>query len=469
MNEEREFIFDEEELSASIRKFESMINHKTQVYFDVHEFESIIDYYLGDNNMNRAYDAAIFANKQHPSALSLQIKKAQILINKGNSVQGLNILNKLESLESNNSDLFVLKGTAYTQLGNLSQAEKEFDKAANMNFENADDVFYNVGLIFEQARQYDKAIKYLKKSQEFDPDNISTLYDLAYNLERIGNFYDSAEYYKRYLDIDPFSENVWYNLGVVYNHLEKYEDAIEAYEFCMAIDPEYSSAYFNKANSLANKKEYNEAIQVYQEFLLLEEDNIQALCYIGECYEKLEDYDNALLYYRKVVELDDEFPDAWFGIGIVMMEKELLFESQNFIKRAIELDKNNAEYWYALGNVNVKLEFTGDAVVAYNKAISIDPFDWESWINMADLYADEGDLKTAIETLLKALENNSTQVEILYRLVGYNLVKSNMADATKYLEKAYSIDKKKFLIVELIYPEYKKIGSIMNIIDNHNN
>ena len=98
--EEEKFGFSfEEEIKQAVLKFEKMRKNNESYFFDVIEFESIIDYYIESNNSLKAYEAAVLAVKQHPNSVSIQLRKARVLLDKGRAVETLKILKKLENIE----------------------------------------------------------------------------------------------------------------------------------------------------------------------------------------------------------------------------------------------------------------------------------------------------------------------------------------------------------------------------------
>ena len=48
MSENREQVFENEEFQVLLRKYEDMRSGSQSIFFDVEEFEQIIDYYLDD-------------------------------------------------------------------------------------------------------------------------------------------------------------------------------------------------------------------------------------------------------------------------------------------------------------------------------------------------------------------------------------------------------------------------------------
>ncbi|MZP53867.1 MAG: hypothetical protein GT600_00330, partial [Bacteroidales bacterium] len=102
----------EEEIKQAVQKYERMRRNNEKYFFDVIEFESIIDYYIDNNNSVKAFEAATLASQQHPNSVSIQLRKARVLLDKGRAVETLKMLRKLENIEPGNHEVYIVKGTA---------------------------------------------------------------------------------------------------------------------------------------------------------------------------------------------------------------------------------------------------------------------------------------------------------------------------------------------------------------------
>lgn len=351
MREEFEDIFRDEEYSDLVSRYEEMLKKDVKYFFDVYEFENIIDYYIDTNKANLALNAIRYASQQHPYSSILQLKKAQVLVEKGLAKQALQILDEIEKIESSNSDFYLLKGNALNIIGRYNEAEKNFDIAIQLLYDDKVDVIHAVAQSFEQIGRYKTAIKYLLEAFRYDNQNISLLYDIGYSYEKIGQINKSIEYYNLFLDQDPFSENAWYNLGIIYYKAEKYDKAIESYEFALAINPDFSLAYFNLANAYSEKGEYHKAILNYKEYMQYDGESVEILTYIGDCYESIGEFDMALKYFDQAIARDNYFADAFYGKANVLFRMDKVQQALPLTEKALLIDDLNPEYYFLLGNI----------------------------------------------------------------------------------------------------------------------
>jgi len=435
-------ILDGEERSKIIARCEDMFSSKRSVYFDVFEFENLIDFYVEENKLNKAMTLLDIALRQHPASHELEVKKAKLLMERNRVHEALPLVEKLIVVDENNPDLYLMKGACLADIGKTKEAILFFEVAVSHAVgADVEEVLYSSALAFIDNGLYREAVSFLKKAHLLNEANKHVLYDLAYSLDRILDYKESVKCYRKYLDLDPYSDNAWYNIGIVYNKLNEYSDAVDAFDYAIAINEEYSSAYFNKANTLANWEKYDLAISVYNEYLEIEEDNVIAMYYIGECYEKLNEFEMALDFYNKVLVVDRKYADAWFGIGIVKYYQDKLDDAKSYMERAIELDSENSEYWLSYGNVVRALgTMPKETIHAYKKATQINPYDPESWLYYADalrLYADVG---LSIDVLKKAITYIEDDPEILFTLAAYYYDKNMLDVALKMYLRAVNVD-----------------------------
>lgn len=435
MINDKEQLYEDNDLQAVMNKYNDMLEKKKLYFFDVHEFESIIDYYANAFNLNKASEAVNYAMQQHPSASSIKLKKAQILIDKGQVDLGLEYLQEIKGLEGSNYEYYILKGNAHSIKGDIEKALSMYNHALSITFEDEAEVCYNIGISLEHLAFFEEAIYYLEKAIEIEPDNTTYLYDLAYCLEHTENLGKCVKVYQEYLDLDPFSEHVWHSLGMVYSKMDKFEEAIEAYEFALAIDESYSTAHFNLANSLANNGKFYEAIEQYLEFSRMEPENVFASYYLGECYEQIKEPQLARKYYQKAIEIDNEFSDAWYAYGCLLRSENKLKESIQYFEKAAELDKENLEYQFSLGSLCKDLGKYDLAEKSFQRIVKEDPYDDDAWLLYSEIFAEQHDFFGAIEIIHQALKHTPSNSLLNYRLAAYYWILRNRSDSYYYFEK----------------------------------
>lgn len=465
MLEDTDFNFDSHDTIELIHQYESTLQIHEHAYFDVDQFEEIIDHYIENEVLDKATQTVEAALSIHPNTTSLLIRLAQIEIDNNECDKALEILLSLEKIEPSNNDIKLLKGTAYLLQDNLYLAGNEFNKALESTTIDKAETNYIIGYQYCQSGFYVNAIEYFKNAQTKAKKHLQALFELGFCYERIGDFKESLKVYLQYIDIDAFSDTAWFNIGTLYGRLNDHEKAIEAFEYSLALNPDFTSALFNKANALSCTLKYKEAAEAFEEYTDLEPGQFEAYCYLAECYEKMGKPEVAQTNYRIAIDLNPDFADAWHGLGVVQSMLGFEIESLESLHKALNLDKQNTNIWYSLGKILAKQKRNDEALLALKKSIELDELNHESWLSIADLYHKTEQLTEAINTLFEAVKTNKEIAPLHFRLAGYLALSGKQSEALSYLDKGLRLNYYDYCEFLKVFPnglEDEPFGNIVN-------
>ena len=458
----------EEEIKQVIQKFERMKKNNENYFFDVIEFETIIDFYLESNNQARAFEAAAIATRQHPNSVSIQLRKARVLLEKGRAVETLRILKKLESIEPGNHEIYVAKGTALGMLGDISGAKKMFDFALTLDSDDIENILFVITSVLQNLNYYETLIPYMLRLKEMEPFYHAHLYDLAYAYEKIQDFDSSIKYYLQYIEEEPFSDSAWYNLGIIFNKLDQFDKAMEAYDFSLAINDQNTFALFNKGNILSNLDRYEEAIPVYLEYLEIEPESFEAMNYLAECYEKSNEPLLAKKYYHEAIDLAPEVADPWFGLGVIAVGSGEIEESFIYLRKALRFDDENPEIWFFLGKAHCQKGEIKQSLRCFREALKLDAYYYEAWIEIGKIILEDGVSAKALPYLLQAYKVTGDVPGVNYLLSAFYLISSENDKAFLHLSKAIENDKELFSEFNFIFPENQLTRKMKKLLEKHN-
>jgi len=458
----------EEEVKQAVQKFERMKRNNEKYFFDVIEFESIIDFYIECNNSLKAFEAATLATQQHPNSVSIQLRKARVLLDRGRAMETLKILRKLENIEPGNHEIYIAKGTALGMLGDIQGAKKMFDFALSLDSDEIENILFAVVSVLQNLNYYEHLIPYLLRLIEKEPNFKAHLYDLAYAYEKVENYSYSIAFYLKYLEEEPFSDSAWYNLGIIYNKQEQYEKALEAYDYALAINSLNTFALFNQANILCNLERYSEAIPVYHEYLENEPDSFEAMTYLAECYEKTDEIVLAKKYYHDAIELAPEYADPWFGLGVIEYNAGNADDSLIYFRKAVRLDDENPEYWYLLGKSHYIKGETKAALSCFRESLKLDAYYDEVWVDVGKIILREKLTPKAINYLEQAYKVTGNLPGINYLLASFYLHTGDRENAFRHLSLAVEIDRDLFREFTDIFPRSLLTKKFIRLLEENN-
>jgi len=450
--EDQGFGYIEEEMREIVKRYERMRKNNENFFFDVSEFETIIDYYLELNDVNYAFEAAESASAQHPASSSIQIRKAKVLIDKGRPMDALKITRVIEKIEPSNYEVFLIKGAALGMMGDFNSSKKYFDIALSLDETEEINILLNITEILNNLNHYNLLTRYLLRLIELEPDYTNHIYDLAYAYEKLGKNKSSIKYYKKYLDEEPFSDNAWYNLGLIYTKENMRKKALEAYEYAIAINPENFFAIFNMANILSKAGKYKEALEAYLHYLEFEDESSEAMTYAAECYEKTGEREKALKMYNEAIDLDPDFSEPWYGIGLLLLHEKPQ-ESIKYFRKAVTLKTDEPEYWYYLAEAYYYCNNLKESFRSLVQSVNIDPYYDNAWLKMGKIIISGGYYNHAGILLEKGMKVIGDVHGIRYILASTYLFSGNKDMFITHLKKALNDSPGYFRFFRSLFPD----------------
>jgi len=126
---------------------------------------------------------------------------------------------------------------------------------------------YKLGLIYENGRKFDEAIKEYDKAvsifPEFAPASLrrGMMYDVLKNVKRaLTDFFEAGV-------ADPQFPLAFFDQGLCYKRLNKRDEALESYKKCIALDPDNAAAHNNMGLIYIDKRDFESAEREFGEIL----------------------------------------------------------------------------------------------------------------------------------------------------------------------------------------------------------
>jgi len=287
------------------------------------------------------------------------------------------------------SEAFYGLGFSLYHLHKYENAIDYFDKAIELNLEDAY-VWNSKGAVLnDHLDKHEDALKCFNKAIELDPQFAGAWYNRGVALDDLGSHEDAIESYKMAIGLSSENlEEIWYNLGNAFGYLDMYEEAIESYNESVYINPQFARSWYNRGNALQHLGEHEEAIASYDEVIKLDPRHIGAWINRGLAFANLRMYKKAIESYDNVIKLNpQEFEDViWTNKGNAFGNWGKYEEALRCFKRAIELNPQYAEAWHSMGIALDKLDRHDEAVEAYEKAIELGLTSATLHVTLARLY-----------------------------------------------------------------------------------
>ena len=268
---------------------------------------------------------------------------------------------------------------------NYDLALKYYNRALHIAEKNNDSIdvatsYNNIGSVYYQKGDYDKALEYLNKALTIQKAKLGEEHtDVATSYNNIGSLYSkkgnydkALEYLNKALTIrkaklgDEHTDvaTSYNNMGLVYSDKGDYDKALEYYNKALTIQKsnlgeehtDVATSYNNMGLVYSDKGDYDKALEYYNKALTIrksklgEEHTDVATSYnnIGSVYSDKGDYDKALEYYNKALtilksKLGEEHTDvatSYNNIGSVYYRKGDYDKALEFYNKALTIRKS---------------------------------------------------------------------------------------------------------------------------------
>lgn len=465
MNEGHQPLPDRDDQYDCVERYEAMLHRNDHYFFDVEEFELIIEHYLEQNDLRKARQVLDYAYKQHPGSLDLLFCEAHLMMNMGKLNRALEVLDTIGRMEPMNEDVYLHKAGIYSQLRNYRKAVEHYKRALDLAEEGMDDILLDLAFEYENLEQFDHAIDCLKRSLEMNPENEAAMYELAYCYDLHDAHQASVAYFREFTNEHPYAFVAWFNLGNSLARLDRLEESNEALDYCLAIEERFTSASFSKARNQLVQADYKGAIETYQE--TIEHDGPQAITfsYIGECYEKMEHYEQALIHYDQSIALDPNWVDAWIGRGVVKDMQGRMPEAIKDLEIATRLAPEHGDAWFFYANSLARAEQYEKALAAYTKLNALEPESLDGWLEHSDVLLRVKGPNAALRKLREGEMVHKLDSRFRYRMVSYLLQEGLLQQGMLEMEEALMADHAGHTQLFQHYPEAVHLPQVIHLLE----
>lgn len=399
------FLANDEAAEELVSRYENYLKGDDTGYFDVHEMEQIIDYYLAYGRTRDSMKALELGERLHPSNNELNVKRAKVYLATGDNARAYRLLQQLIEGDDDLEVVF-LKIEALVNMDRMDEAHELALKLLSDANDDLDQMAIELAFIFMNEMQYQYALKVLKIGERHNPRNVQIYIDMAFCYEQLGDNDSAIASYEKVLDINSFSNEAWFQLGQIYFKQAEYTKALDAYEYALAIREDDMLSQLQKAHTQSQLGLHRDAIESFLSFKGNYPEKWQIWLFVADVYEAMEDFTNAL-HYNKLSYLGmPENYTALVGITVSQLELEEFDEAIEYARKALEIEPESADAWVYLGEAYFELKNYDEALEAYLEAVSLDPYLPDTLLVIGNIYFDKQQPDIALAFYQKAYEQD---------------------------------------------------------------
>ena len=309
----------------------------------------------------------------------------------------------------------------------------------------------NLGLLFDNTGDYQKAIDCFEKVIEINPNNAGAYNNLGNIFKSLGEKQKAKDCYKKAIEIEPNFAMAHNNLGVIFQDLNLNKKAMDCYEKAIEINPNYSKSYNNLGIVFQNTGEYQKAADCYKKAIEIDPNFKDTHFNLGAAFKRLDENHKAMDCYEKAITIDPNYTDAYYNTGLILQELGKNQKAIEYYEKVLALNPNYIDAHNNLAGIFLDLEEYQKAKSCLEKVLEIDPNNLIATINLPNLYINQLiDLDKIISLSFKSLKLHHKISKFIDQTVPLFRLKHDVQQAQYLISKDYKLEGIK---------EFQKIGN----------
>ena len=340
------------------------------------------------------------------------ISSALSLHSKGKIKEALEVYNFLIQNKIDDPRILNNLGSIYSQIKQFDKATLLFDESIK-KFPNCIEAYPNLANVLVAKGRRDNAKNVLYKAIELNPKYLRPYSILAGILVGEGNLEKAEFFLKKSLEINPKDINTLVNLACVLKDSGNPKQAEIFLNDALKINPRYDFALTNLGAVLNELEKFDEGEQCLRKALNINSSSPMALNNLGNILSNKKKNKEAELCYRKAIEIKSDFSLAYSNLGSLLSQQGNLLEAENNTEKAIIYNPKFELAYVNLGSIKIDLDKLSEAEELFISAIEINKNYDYAYRNLFRLYEKTNQLiklKNKIESLK---ENKNIINEIL--------------------------------------------------------
>jgi tetratricopeptide (TPR) repeat protein len=261
-------------------------------------------------------------------------------------------------------------GFAFYKTEMYDEAEREYKKVLEIEDTNGEALFY-LGLIGLMRGQYDAAHNYLLKaaSQEERP---STFINLGYVSDKLEQYDKAIEYLEKAQELDPDNLRMKCSLGMALYKSGKLEEAVPVFEDLIKNQPEIITPYMYLSIIYVKQDRVEDAAQIldnaidkFPRFSMFK-NNLAVL------YESIDKAESAEKLYRQALETDPHDELLCQNLANFYYEAQILGAAKELYEK-IPQENRDWQIFFKLGNIYLRQGDTEKALSLWQEAQRLNP------------------------------------------------------------------------------------------------
>lgn len=262
-----------------------------------------------------------------------------------------------------------------------------------------------LGLISFRVSAPDKALMYLMKACDLEPNNPEYRFTLGSFFKATGQLDQAEACYRKCLELDRDAPAALGSLGHLLIEKNRDAEGLALMEKLIAGSPDFADGYFGAALVHYKANDLDKARELLEKTLELQPDFADALIVLGNIHSNANRTEQAIDAYERARRLKTDLNRSkaiYNNLGVAYTNLGKYKEACSILTQGVALDNGFIE---ARNNLGVALRLMGkpqEAIESLESAIKMHPEYVEAYCNLGRTYADLNRHERAIECYSKA-------------------------------------------------------------------
>ena len=308
-----------------------------------------------EGKLSRAIELYQKAIDSDPKNSSTYINIAKLQIFETDYDDALKNAENAILLNSNNAVAHAIRGWALGKQGNYLDAETAFNRALEIDPNNALTYAYQTEILVEQINSGEDSLNTLEKATEYSRLGVTNGSNLMEThrargllLEITGNYEDAISEFQVAISMNPNIADLYLALGRNLRAAGKDSDAITAFERASSLNPYDPWAPYYISRTYSGNGEYAKAIQQAEDAINLEPTETTFYWNLATQYYRSDKFADALKYFKLAIQggvtpdgeiiegiplsYDNRIPELYYMYGLILARSGMCQEAAEIVR-----------------------------------------------------------------------------------------------------------------------------------------
>jgi tetratricopeptide (TPR) repeat protein len=310
--------------------------------------------YLGLNRVTEAQALAPEVTARAAKNSALRVEFAKVLLDFDFTDDALALLEIAEKQQRPTSELFFMLGRARERKGQLALAQKDFQRAIDLNPTSVN-ALQALARILATQEQWGKSLELLSRARTVSPDSPDVLRKFAAASLRAGRTSDAVGAAQQLVKLRPDESEALYLLGVAQLQNGDTDAARTTIENYTKLRPQDPLAFLALGMVASTLHDFPVARTNFEQSIQLDPNHLEAYYQLALIFRDQGDNRAAISQLEKAAAIDSKHVPTQALLGTLYLLQQDYVKAQEHLTRAEELAPNTPDTHYQLGLLFARL------------------------------------------------------------------------------------------------------------------